>query len=104
MKGRPLPACACCGMVLEHPEEYHPFAACLMYKQCKDESTVRANLFAVIGFGQRSRIGTTCPEGWQLVPIEPTPGMLNEITWLDGSTVQAIRVRYAALLKAAPKP
>lgn len=27
--------------------EYHPYAACLMYKGCYDSDTVRANLKAV---------------------------------------------------------
>lgn len=46
-----LPACAECGFVLSHPDEYHPYAACLMYKSCKDENTVRENLKAVMDFG-----------------------------------------------------
>jgi len=27
--------------------EYHPFAACLMFKGCHDSATVKANLWAV---------------------------------------------------------
>lgn len=50
---RALPACAKCGMVLIDPQEYHPFAACLMYKQCKDELTVRDNLAAVVDHGHK---------------------------------------------------
>lgn len=46
-----LPACAKCGFVLAHPNEYHPYAACLMYKQCKNEDVVRSNLKAVVDFG-----------------------------------------------------
>jgi hypothetical protein len=46
-----FPACAECGMVLSSPNEYHPYAACLMYKGCKDENTVRLNLLAVLHYG-----------------------------------------------------
>ena len=27
--------------------EYHPYAACLMYKACEDEQTVRENLISI---------------------------------------------------------
>ena len=39
--------CACCGMVCT-PGEYHPYAACLMFKACHNGNTVRANLEAVL--------------------------------------------------------
>lgn len=42
----PLPACAECGMIVTLGE-YHPYAACLMYKGCKDEKTVRENLKSI---------------------------------------------------------
>ena len=52
MKRRMLfPACAECGMTLAHPNEYHPYAACLMYKSCKDRDTVLDNLQSVIDYG-----------------------------------------------------
>ena len=35
--------CIECGMVCE-AVEYHPYAACLMFKQCLNSETVRANL------------------------------------------------------------
>ena len=38
--------CIECGMVCE-AVEYHPYAACLMFKQCLNSETVRANLQAV---------------------------------------------------------
>lgn len=43
-----LSACAECGMAVS-PGEYHPFAACLMFKGCHDGDQVRANLAAVRG-------------------------------------------------------
>jgi hypothetical protein len=41
-----MESCAECGMLCE-VREYHPFAACLMYKACHNSATVRANLEAV---------------------------------------------------------
>jgi len=39
-------ACADCGMILD-PNEYHPYAACLMFKSCKSSEVVMKNLHAV---------------------------------------------------------
>lgn len=36
-------ACSECGMPCD-PAEYHPYAACLMFKGCHNSATVRANL------------------------------------------------------------
>lgn len=38
--------CGECGMPCR-PDEYHPFAACLMFKACHNSETVRANLEAL---------------------------------------------------------
>ncbi|MFA7287440.1 MAG: hypothetical protein WC055_01025 [Melioribacteraceae bacterium] len=38
-----LTPCKECGM-LTTPTEYHPYAACLMFKACHDSNTVRDNL------------------------------------------------------------
>lgn len=44
------------------------------------------------------------PPGWKLVPVEPTPEMLEEI-WLDERFKEmAMKRRYYALLAAAPSP
>lgn len=43
------------------------------------------------------------PEGYALVPIEPTPEMLSEIHLDDQFTARAIRARYDAMLAAAPQ-
>lgn len=68
-----LPACAECGFVLDSPSEYHPYAACLMYKACKDETTVRENLKAVMGHVQMDPLDT-----------EPVHGLfgLTYASWL----------------------
>lgn len=40
------PACADCGMIVK-PQEYHPYAACIIYKATRCSSTTRDNLLAV---------------------------------------------------------
>lgn len=42
----PTRPCGTCGMPCT-PGEYHPYAACLMFKACHNSETVRANLEAV---------------------------------------------------------
>lgn len=39
--------CGDCGMSINFPYEYHPYAACLMFKSCKDGKTVRGHLNTV---------------------------------------------------------
>ena len=39
--------CAECTMLCK-PNEYHPFAACLMFKACHDANIVRANLAPIV--------------------------------------------------------
>lgn len=52
--------CAECGMTMEKPGEYHPYAACLMFKACHSSTTVRANLSAVVEYGrQQERSAST---------------------------------------------
>lgn len=41
--------CGECGMGVD-PGEYHPYAACLMFKHCRDSEIVRRNLAAVQQF------------------------------------------------------
>lgn len=47
MSNAPTSPCTECGMSC-HAGEYHPFAACLMFKACKDSAIVRANLDSVL--------------------------------------------------------
>jgi hypothetical protein len=42
--------CGECGM--PNAGEYHPYAACLMFKACKDSKIVRENLDAVLREGE----------------------------------------------------
>lgn len=48
-----MTTCAECGMTVE-PNEYHPYAACLMFKACYSAEVVRANLNAVLEYGQQT--------------------------------------------------
>ena len=42
--------CQECGMSIDS-DQYHPYAACLMFKGCHDGDIVQANLDAVIVYG-----------------------------------------------------
>lgn len=53
MTDRELAGCADCGMPCT-VGEYHPFAACLMFKACRNSAVVRANLAAVVEHGGRT--------------------------------------------------
>ena len=44
--------CAGCGMVPLRNREYHPYAACLMYRASKDANVVRTNLQAILDEGE----------------------------------------------------
>jgi len=46
--------CGDCGMPCA-PGEYHPYAACLMFKACHNSDTVRGNLQAVLDDGGASQ-------------------------------------------------
>ena len=50
MLNKTATACTECGMLVM-PDEYHPYAACLMFKACHDAETVYANLDAVLMHG-----------------------------------------------------
>jgi hypothetical protein len=43
--------CIECGMPVKLGQ-YHPFAACLMFKQCHNSETVQANLWSIVDFGR----------------------------------------------------
>jgi hypothetical protein len=56
-----LKPCGECGMLCE-PSEYHPFAACLMFKGCHDSATVRKNLSGL----QREAAGGGEADAWRV--------------------------------------
>lgn len=47
--------CAACGMQVEGPA-YHPYIACMLFKQTRDSRTVEANLRAVVEYGMSAQI------------------------------------------------
>ncbi len=53
-EGRTMSPCAECGMPVAG-DAYHPYAACLMFKQCHNSETVKASLMAVVAFAQKER-------------------------------------------------
>lgn len=64
------------------------------------ENAVQAYAIAAIKADRKHR-GE--PEGWQLVPIEPTYEMLEEIHINENFKRTAMETRYKAMLAAAPK-
>ncbi|MBR8279749.1 hypothetical protein [Burkholderia vietnamiensis] len=67
MDEREMTPCAECGMPCR-TGEYHPYAACLMFKACNNSDTVRGNLQDVLDAGRRT---TPDRDAWQ--PIETAP-------------------------------
>ena len=47
--------CALCKMPTGAPAEYHPYAACLMFKACHNSETVFANLTAAVEYGMKAQ-------------------------------------------------
>ena len=47
--------CNACGMLVGGQKEYHPYAACLMFKACHNGNTVDANLAAVVEYGMKAQ-------------------------------------------------
>jgi hypothetical protein len=48
-------ACSACGMLVEQHRNYHPYAACLMFRGCHNGNTVDANLRAVVEYGMKAQ-------------------------------------------------
>lgn len=47
--------CAECKMPLHGPRDYHPFAACELFKHLHRSDTVEANLQAVVEYGMKAQ-------------------------------------------------
>lgn len=43
--------CAGCGMTLKEPYEYHPYAACELFKATGSSESARLNIRAMIRYG-----------------------------------------------------
>lgn len=54
-------SCCDCGMMVEI-DDYHPYAACLMFKGCRNGDIVNANLDAVRAFAFQEGVESVQPE------------------------------------------
>jgi hypothetical protein len=54
-EGCPGATCSACGMLVGLHRNYHPHAACLMFRECHNGNTVDANLRAVVEYGMRAQ-------------------------------------------------
>ena len=62
--------CSGCGMGLRAPNHFHPYAACLMYRQCKDASQVEVYLKEAIEHG-RDKERETAKQREAKRPVKP---------------------------------
>lgn len=97
-KGEPITlpplTCAECGMLCT-AREFHPFAACLMFKACRDGDKVRSNLEFL-----RERLAVAAP----VARVEKHTGSLRDmaiIVWLgeqppEGTLLYAAPVAVAS--------
>ena len=53
--GCPATTCSACGMLVGLHRNYHPHAACLMFRGCHNRNTVDANLRAVVEYGMKAQ-------------------------------------------------
>lgn len=51
LKENSMHICSECGMPVDKAATYHPYAACLMFKACRDSEVVQANLDAAVAHG-----------------------------------------------------
>lgn len=104
--------CTQCNMQCE-PGEYHPYAACLMYMQCVNSETVRANLAAVVEHGRAAHepltdhmaalIDSAYYEGAKLALIKADESIQVAREWLAGGC-NGRRQAALAILRHAPPP
>lgn len=47
--------CGCCGHFGGGPRAYHPYAACLMFKQTRSSEAMQMNLAAVVDYGMKAQ-------------------------------------------------
>jgi len=92
----PTQPCGTCGMPCT-PGEYHPYAACLMFRACHNSETVRANLEAVRGTPP-AVAGE--PEGW--ITWFRTPNGSREPIYSHGTKKPSHGAELDALLRKYP--
>lgn len=74
----PTRLCGTCGMPCTSGE-YHPYAACLMFKACHNSETVRANLEAVRATQAQAGAVPLTDEQWQRI-ADLTDSILTRAT------------------------
>ena len=86
-------------------EQYQSARNFLNSPPLSGEDIMKERIAAIAGRGAPAiNLAELVPEGWKLVPVEPTTEMLEEI-WLDERFKEvAMKRRYQALLAAAPTP
>ena len=62
--------CSGCGMLLRAPNHYHPYAACLMHRQCKDASQVEVYLKEVLEHGRHKEREATKQRAAKRPPLK----------------------------------
>lgn len=98
--------CSQCGMLLRKPNDYHPYAACLMFNACRDGNVVEANLGAVVEYGaqQAQRQPDETSRQWQgieklALQRNAALGVLDKVrellAWLPITTEELVRLRNA---------
>lgn len=73
-------ACHSCGMITKEDREYHPYAACLLFKACGNGDTVRAELAAVKGHALndlKNLKQAAKEQGYALVPVGSIKGVVT---------------------------
>ena len=64
------PSCECaeCGMMTNHPAQFHPFAACMMFAYGHNGKQVQNNLRAVVEYGMKAqRKGVSLDDAMRLI-------------------------------------
>jgi len=100
----PTRPCGTCGMPCT-PGEYHPYAACLMFKACHDSETVRANLEAVRGAPQptQAQAGEVPMTDEQIERAAKKIAECMDYPWGHMPTIgrEEMRIHARAVLEAA---
>lgn len=87
-----LSPCGDCGMPCEQ-NEYHPYAACLMFKTCHNSDTVRGNLQDVQDYAVRTHHAEIEAMARDAVPVSELAKLLPGVYYMtppDGGDVPVI--------------
>lgn len=71
-----------------------------------EASLTVADIELLVGFAKSlapEKISPLIPDGWKLVPIDPTPAMLAEIHLDPAFTARSLMTRYEAMLSVVPE-